>query len=563
MTDGDPLGFLLGQISIGGKKLDALAELKKRAESTLDLIRNSAHEEIRSVVALAKSQFGLDTFFRELAKLDTPEELQALANDKVGQFVTRLVGRGLDSNANIKKAFDEVRAVLDKLDSFKNILFQKFREAANASYKATLRAEFSRSSDSDSLIDVLLNLADARGAELLGLAGRGDFEKILSVEDMSLVRLQEGVLTHRTMRASAFNVNIVGWHLNHNYAGFDRVITETEQRLIPSEHGITIFTTAALEIKQMRKRYDEEMHVNFLLRALGDSAGVVKSDEKNRGYLIDTLTSLTSRYELSFTDQDTTEGELRDYLAFAKELGLDQKGANFADLAPMLVRGPDGSFGPITTSYDVRFGPAAIDTLLSVKKLSKEAETAVRSAMRRMVLANYLKDEGLHDIAFAYATPEVYKRFDKLGYAAFIPPSAREETIQIDIPGIAAPAKVLMEPIEYQVLVTLYNIENSLVGAIGDLYRVLGAGAGIKPGDFAKKLEKFGRALNLFDQFDQGSSKHGEGATTVFAMFDMLVRMSTAGRSATAATLTLKSKANGKDVEKVFLSDGAIDLACP
>jgi hypothetical protein len=150
-----------------------------------------------------------------------------------------------------------------------------------------------------------------------------------------------------------------------------------------------------------------------------------------------------------------------------------------------------------------------------------------------------------------------------LGSAAFIPPSAREETIRIDIPGIAAPAKVLMEPNEYQVLVTLYNIENSLVGAISDLYRVLGAGAGIQPGDFAKKLETFGRALNLFDQFDQGSSKHGEGATTVFAMFDMLVRMSSGGRSATAAALTLKSKANGKDVEKVFLSDGAMDLACP
>jgi hypothetical protein len=120
-----------------------------------------------------------------------------------------------------------------------------------------------------------------------------------------------------------------------------------------------------------------------------------------------------------------------------------------------------------------------------------------------------------------------------------------------------------MEPSEYQVLVTLYNIENSLVGAIVDLYGVLAAGVGIKLGDFAKKLEKFGKALNLFDQFDQGSSTHGEGATTVFAMFDMLVRMSSGGRSATAAALTLKSKANGKDVEKVFLSDGAMDLACP
>lgn len=557
LTGGDPLGFMLGQVTIGGKKLDSLVEIKKRAQATLDLIRDDAHAEIRELIGIAKRGFGVDMFFRELAKVDTVDELQALANDKVGLFVTRLVGRGLDSNTNIKAAFQEVRAVLDRIDGFKNTLFQKFREAASASYKVALHAEYSRASERDSLVDVEINLGDVRGKDLLSAAGKGDFEKILSVEDPGLVKLREGVLTHRTRRESAFRVNIVGWHLNYNYEGFDRVITETEQRLVPSDQGITIFTTATLNVERERKRNDEEMHINFLLRALGESAKVIKSDSRNLGYLIETLSSLTARYELSFTDQDTSEGELRDYLAFAKDLGLDKKGATLDDLRPLLPRAANGGFGDVSTSYDVRFGSKAIDALLSMTELSEANEAAVRRAMRRMVLANYLKNEGMHDIAFAYASPAHFKRFMQVGFAAFIPPSPREVPIAIEIAGIAAPAKVTLSTQEFQVLVTLYNIENSMIKAIQDLVKILGGKKAIKPDDFAKKLDEFGDALKNFDKFDQASRENEVGSTTIFAMFDMLVRLASQGDSAVAATLTLRSQAGGKDVEKVFLTDGA------
>lgn len=556
LTGGDPLGFLLGQAE--GKRVEVLAELKKRAGAALELIRGQAHGEIRRVVELAKSQFGIDGFFRELAKVDTVAELEAIAKQKAGQFVSRLVGRGLDSSTNVKKAFEEVRAVLGRMGEFRKTLNKKFEEAASASYKAALHTEFSRSSESDALIDVLLNLAGERGAQLLKQAGRGDFEEILSLADPSLVRLSEGVLTHKTVRQSAFRVNIVGWHLNYNYQGFDKVITETEQRLAPSADGITIYTTASLQVERMRKRNDEEMHVNFLLRAIGESAGIVRSDERNLAYLIDTLTSLNARYELSFTDLDTSEGELRDYLAFAKDVGLDRKGATFAELSPVLERSANGGFGPVSASYDVRFGSSAIQSLITVRELKPEAESSIRSAMRRMVLANYLKAEGVHDIAFAYATPAIYARFRRLGPAAFVPPSAREEAIAIEFPGVAAPERVVMERHEYQVLTTLYNIEDSLVEAVKQLCRLLDEGKPLKPGDFSKKLEKFGKALVEFDRFDQASTRDGTGASTIFAMFDTLVRLAGGGAGGTAASLTLKSKANGKDVEKVFLSDGAL-----
>src|SRR5678815_4046757 len=164
----------------------------------------------------------------ELAKIDTVDELKALADEKIGQFVTRLVGRTLDSSANIKEAFKEIRAVLDNVEGFKNKLYGAFKQALNSSYSVALHASYSRSSESDGLIDVLINVANAKGQALLAQAGKGDFEEILSTTDSMLVRLREGVFTHRLRRESAFKVHIVGWHLNYAYEGFDRVITETE-----------------------------------------------------------------------------------------------------------------------------------------------------------------------------------------------------------------------------------------------------------------------------------------------------------------------------------------------
>ena len=441
LTDGDPLGFLLKRVTVGGIKLDSLPELKKRAAAALDLIRKPAHAEIRRAIALAKQQFGVDKLFGELAKIDTPDELQALANEKVGLFVTRLVGRTLDSSGNVKEAFKEVHAVLAKIDAFPEKLFKTFKEAASSSLKVALHAEYTRASENDSLVDVNINLSHPRGPELLALAGKGDFEQIIGMSDTQVVRLREGVLTHRSRRDRAFRVNIVGWHLNYRYEGFDRVITETEQRLVPSDQGITVFTTATLGVERQRKRQGEEMHMNFLLRALGESAKVVKSDSRNLAYLIETLSSLTARYELAFTDDDTSEMELQDYLSFAADLGLDAQGATLAELRPLLPRAPNGGFGRVEASYDVRFGEAALQRLLQIEELSDSAEVHIRDAMRLIVLSNYLKSQEQHDVAFSYATAAVFERFRQEGFAAFTNHSQREFSVKLPV-AIAAPSRV-------------------------------------------------------------------------------------------------------------------------
>ncbi len=563
LTDGDPLGFLLEQVMVRGERIDSLAELKRRAAAALDLVRSDAHAEIRNAIALAKQAFGMDGFFRELAKIDTVDELQALAHDKVGYFVTRLVGRTLDSATNLKEAFKQVKAVLDETGDFKDRLYKVFKEAARSSYQVALGAAYSRASDSDALIDVLINMSGRRGADLVAQAGRGDFEQTLTTSDAGLVRLQEGVFTHHVRREHSWKVNILGWHLNYEYEGFDRVITETEQRLIPSDQGLTVLTTADLTVERRRKRGDEQTHVNFLLRALGESAQALTSGKENSAYFIEALGSTTARYQLSFTDEDTSMAELRDYLAFAADVQLDRQGATLDALKPFLPRAQNGGFGRVETRYDIRFGPKAVAALLSVKQLSPTGEAAVRNAMRQMVLSNYLKSQEQHDVAFAYATPAVFDVYTREGFAEFGNHSRRVFAVELPNPAIAAPSQVALERMEIAVLITLYNIENSMVRAIKDLYKLLGSGKTVDPREFEQKLAGFGSAMNDFDAFDQTTNKHGCGTSTIFAMFDVLVRLASAGDPANTALLRIKSEANGKEVEKVFLSREAAAGAAP
>ena len=118
LTDGDPLGWALGMLP--GTTIPSLPELKKRVESALSLIRDGAHAEIRDFIQLAKEQFGLDPFFNQLATISSPEGLKGLANDKIGHFVERLIGEGIDKlNGNaLKKALEVVKQVVAKRDAF-------------------------------------------------------------------------------------------------------------------------------------------------------------------------------------------------------------------------------------------------------------------------------------------------------------------------------------------------------------------------------------------------------------------------------------------------------------
>jgi hypothetical protein len=316
-------------------------------------------------------------------------------------------------------------------------------------------------------------------------------------------------------------------------------------------------TTLLLGLERTRRRQDEQMHASFLLRALGESAGVVSADASNTRFLIDVLSSLSASYSLAFTDEHTSRPELADYLAFARDLGLEAQGASLSALERVLPRADGGDLGRMAATYDVRFGAAAIEALLSLPGIGAPAELAIRTAMRKIVLSNYLKSDAMHDVAFAYASPAVFARFRDLGFASFI--SGFEQTFAIAIGDtrIAAPASVVLDRIERQLLADLYDIENAMVKAIKSLYGLLRARRKIDPRTFEDKLASFGDALLRFDRFDQVSNGDGVGTSSIFVMFDALVRLASGGSSAAVAVLHLESEAAGKKVEKIFMSAAA------
>jgi len=186
------------------------------------------------------------------------------------------------------------------------------------------------------------------------------------------------------------------------------------------------------------------------------------------------------------------------------------------------------------------------------------AEQSVRNSMREMLLSNYLKGgDSLHDVAFAYATPGIFTRFMNQGFAAFIGGSSDLVfPISIANAGISAPTSVTLDRTERQILTTIYNIENQFVDALKNLIELVAAKK-IDAAKFEKAAGKFGDAMKDFDNFDQTSNKHGVGTSTVFALFDQLVRLAAGGPSANAAALHLISQVGDRQVEKLYLSDAA------
>ncbi|MBK7929658.1 MAG: hypothetical protein IPJ98_19905 [Bryobacterales bacterium] len=557
ITSGDPLTFLLGRIpGPDGKPIPSLPELQRRVQSTLDLVQGEAHKEIREVMALAKESFPLDGFITQLARVDSISELKELAGTKAGNFAERLIGKAikeLNNSDEAKKAVKSIHDFVREEQAFEKRFNDVLKMAARQRLSASLHAEYSRATERDALIDVEINLETARGLELMKAAGRGDFRDILASVQPGVVALNEGVFSHKVTRTSAFAVNVVGWHLNWRYSGFDKVVTEVEQRITTDASGaLTVFTTFEMQKEKERKRNAERVHTLFLLRFLGEASGAVASDPKRLEFFTDVITSSTANYDLTFTDDRTEPEELADYLSFARDFGLDAAGATVEQLRPLLPMVEGTHFGEITAAYQVGFTEEGLNAIFR----AGIDEQVVRQTMRKLLLANYLKKQAgkLTDIAWCYATEEVHafkRKQDKSATGLFATLPRLEITkAGSPIAGIAAPSGriQLNSNAEVFLLNSLIEIENKLVEALNKLQALITKKGGIAPEQFEKQLAALGDALKLYDARDEGDN-------TVFAVFDALIRA--AGKeSVRKASLSLTSKVSGKEVNKVFVLPG-------
>ncbi|MES1256502.1 MAG: hypothetical protein ABUS56_12880 [Acidobacteriota bacterium] len=555
LTDGNPLGWALGMLP--GTTIPSLPELKKRVGSTLSLIRDEAHGEIRDFIRLAKEQFGLDPFFSQLSTISSLEGLKGLAREKIGHFVERLIGDRIDTlNGNaLKKALDVVKQVVARRDAFFASFDKILKEAASQKFMLGLHAAYHSATERDALVDLDIRLVNADGSpnltghRYMQAAGRGDFQEILASFQPDVVRLREGVLSHHLSSGSSLKFNVAGWHHQFNYESMYRVMVDTEQQIKDSGTGmLTVFTTVDMTVDTERRRRgsksEEAVLTNFLLRILGETKVSDSSfDAKTEQYAIDVVTGMAVNYSVTFTDADTSSDELDDYLSFAKTLGLDTVGATRSAIEPFLEFKGD-SVGKTSSAYEVRYTRAALSALVRARPRKSD----VVQIMRRIVLANYFREPLLHDVGWLYGSDDVRALFDaNINDFESAQSILGNATVRLTspIPGIHPPVRFQNTQMIRSDVATLFRIESKVVKAFEELDTLLVSTTPIKTADLEDRLRTFGKALDAFDGFDNGEN-------SVFAVFDGLVQLQGGGGASRASSLTFMSMKDGAERTKVF-----------
>jgi hypothetical protein len=561
LTDGDPLGWILGHIQIPGPNgpvtVPSLQQLAAKVQQVLSLIQNDAHAEIRRVIALAKSSFGLDEFFQQLSQIDSIPKVKVLAEQKLGGFVERLLGKAVDqmSNSELGAAVTRIHQVLTSVQDFENNLYTQFKTAANQSLSLALHTEYDRATEQDALIDILINVSTDQGKQLIQAAGRGDFQTALAAYQPDVVHLNYGLLTHSITKSSSFSINVVGWHGGWHYQGMDSVIVNTQQQIVPEDNAaLTVYSTLDMSQQRQRQRMGQTVLTNLVLRFIGESHGVLAFDKENQDYLIDAITGMAASYELSFANQQTTKAKLQYYLSFASDFGLVDQGATLNNLLPLLppVSAGADNYGPVSLDYQVRYTEAALRRLYSVPFDPASA----RQIMRKLVFANYIRDVGLSNLGWCYWTGGIYDLW-KQGQAQFTNHSQLQFT-PIDTSPFAqaqTPPNVVLQQDQLQVLSTLYYIEDDFIAGLQALDGLIHAGQ-IQPHAFENALGSIGSALKFFENFS-------EGVNSVFGLFDQLVRQQAPAADARVSSMDLKSTVAGKTVEKVLLAGVALPQVTP
>ena len=545
LTIGDPLGWVLGLVKIDGQPV-TLTTLQAKVTQVQDLIDNTAHDEIRKVIALAKSQFPLDKFLTQLNGISW-QQLQTLADAKAVGFAERVIGQTIKSlsNSDLAKAATKLNTALNNIQNFTNTAYSKFKEVLNQTVQFQLHAGYSRTAIDDALVDIELNLNTPRGQTLMAAAGRGDFSEVLANYDPTIVRLNSGTLTNSLTKQTTISVGIKGWHLNWNYESITTMIVDAVQRISTDNLGnLIIDTTFDLKDSHQKTRNGERINTNLVLSFIGQSKGKVNFDKATQRYLVDSVTDITARYDLGFNDPDTTQQELAQYLSFADDFGLaasDTAAVN--QLQPILATDANGRFGNVTVNYDVRFTPDGLKSLFG-NAFSTTDSAFLQQTARYIVLMNSLSQRALAPRAWCYWSKQPYdiwmsidNQFDKVSQRTFdIDPSP--------IANVTAPSSITLESTELTQLVVLYSIERSLIRGIVALSNLVRSSQSFSPVEFENQLSDFGAALNDYDSY-----AIGQNAT--FALLDRMVQRAGGKRN---SSLTLTATVNGQTTTKMLIA---------
>ncbi len=543
LTGGDPLSWILGKADIKDPAGNSLTKpildiFNGRVEDALSLLQDDAHSLLKKYITLAKTQFGLDSFFNRLGGITTFDGLKQKADDVLNSFIERIIGRAIDGFD--KGALGKILDRLQKINKFENDLFEQIKTALNQTTTLALHAEYSRASEHDTLLEIEINPATAKGISVLRDACRGTFNAIMDAPITQDYRITGGVLLDSLSRSTKLTFNIAGWHTNFNYSSIETILTETQQRIVPGQNGlVTVMTSLAAKATEEIEKNKHEIHGTFLLSAIGrTSLGQdPKFNPETQRYIVDTLESMSASYDLLLKDQKADEKRVRDLLKFAQDLNLTE--AVPEKVLPLLETSADKkNFGSVTAEYQVRFTDDAVSRFF----LTQMNTDDIRHTMRKVTLASLI-GTGLDDLAWAYFTDAVFDaRNNEGGNFTNVAVSRAFTVADSPFKSIPSPGQVTIPRLQLFTLRDFYNHEDQLVESIQSLNQLSG-----QPVSADKFVEAMGDFAGSF-----GFIVAGQRTNAIFSVFDKLLAFVPGNGPVRASSLQLTSTVT-QPRTKVFL----------
>jgi hypothetical protein len=529
-----------------------IGALQSRAAGLLGLAQGAAGAELNAAISLAKNDFGVGPLVEELRAITDPTQVPAALEQRSGAFLQRVLGPEIKkvSATQLGSVVTRIHGVLAKIDEFEQNAYDAITDALTQNLSLALHADYSRASDNEALVDVLINAGTTEGVALLHAAALGDFTDALDGSRPDLVRVQQGSLTRNLVKTQTVGVNVVGWHVGWHYQSVEQVIAHSDQQIVPAADGGGVMVVSTLDLTKTTeqdrqtvfKKTRDVVRTNFLLRFVGESHGVLESDPASQQYLVDTIARMAATYTLSFDDDHTTSKDLAYYLSFARDFGIVEPTLSPDSIGKLLPLRAVDDYGAVTATYTVRYTEAGLRRLF----LTPPAESLVRKIMRKVILTNFLaigSDVGQE--GWAYWTGGIYD-FWKQNSTSFVHLGnwAYHSIDPTPYPDRPNPPSVTLSVGRQHALSGLYGVEDTFVQAFRNLAGWIAGGKKIAPITFQQGLATVGDALADIDRF-------AESVNATFALFDALLINSGAQR---ASSLTLQSVVGGRWVKKVFLS---------
>jgi hypothetical protein len=220
------------------------------------------------------------------------------------------------------------------------------------------------------------------------------------------------------------------------------------------------------------------------------------------------------QYQLLYSDDKTSAGELTEYLDLAVFLGL---APDRDSLVRELNAQFPGGLGKVTVDYIVKYDDQAVRNAFTLSG-DDLADWARRTA-RQVLGAKYTgmeKPDWLARVGFAYQSPAFYELYKK-GFTAVLS-NGKLVTLPGWFTGGAPQVVDLQEPVR-PLVVTLFNVEDSYVKRLVALDALVDASVQKKEPIPADELQKAARDfVGMADDLDSFGREN-----SFFAMFDKLV----------------------------------------